>query len=343
MKIPVRNWLMIGIIMVFFQIVIGGITRLTGSGLSITKWEIVTGTMPPLNAKQWNEAFDLYKQTPQYEKINQGMSLRAFKFIYFWEYIHRFWARLIGFVFIFPLIYFLIKSWISPSLLRKLISLCLLGFVVAIFGWIMVKSGLVDHPWVSAYKLAAHLILALFVYSYLLNIYLGYTGREKVEYNRVLLKSVNVFIFLLFCQIVLGAFMSGMHAGLNYPTWPQIGDSIVPGALFDASMYSSGDFWNYTQNPHIKLVVQFLHRSLAYFLFGFGIWMYFKTRNIIKSSFVKKEMLMLIIMLIIQVVLGIITLLSCVGKIPVVLGSLHQIMAIILLTNAWTMRKLLLK
>lgn len=341
-KTAVKIWLLTGILMVFLQIVIGGVTRLTGSGLSITKWEIVTGTLPPLSSKKWTEAFDLYKSTPQYQKINQGMSLSEFKFIYFWEYIHRFWARLIGLVFIIPLIFFLAKKWISKSLLQSLLLLCLLGFVVAIFGWIMVKSGLVDHPWVSAYKLAIHLILALFVYSYLLNIYLKYIGREKRAKNGLLLRSINVFILFLFIQIVFGAFMSGMHAGLNYPTWPKIGSHWLPPDLFDIDLYKVNDYWNYAIHPHIKLVVQFIHRSLAYILFLFGFFIYYNTVKSVNINIVRIDGLLLIIMLIIQVALGIITVLSCIGKIPVMLGSLHQMAAILLLTVAWMYRRLLL-
>ena len=147
--------------MVFIQILLGGITRLTGSGLSITRWEIVTGTIPPLNQVDWNEAFDLYKATPQYQKINEGMSLDRFKFIFFWEYFHRVWARLMGFVFLIPFIIFLVRKSLSQKLIKRLIVVIAIAAAAAVFGWIMVASGLIHRPWVNAYKLTIHLSLGI--------------------------------------------------------------------------------------------------------------------------------------------------------------------------------------
>ena len=163
----VGAWLILGVFLVFFQIIIGGITRLTGSGLSITEWEIVIGSMPPTSAEKWESEFDKYKETPQYEKINQGMSMDDFKFIYFWEWLHRFWARWMGVVFIIPFLFFLFKRWLTRPWIFKLIMVMLLASLVASFGWIMVASGLIDRPWVDAYKLTMHLALALVVFAYL--------------------------------------------------------------------------------------------------------------------------------------------------------------------------------
>ena len=157
----VKVWLLVGIIMIFFQVVIGGVTRLTGSGLSITKWEIILGTFPPVNAQQWMEAFDLYKATPQYQQINEGMNLKEFKFIYFWEYFHRLWARLMGFVFLIPFLLFYFRGFFDKWLTKRLVIVFLLAALVASFGWIMVASGLIHRPWVNAYKLTMHLSLAL--------------------------------------------------------------------------------------------------------------------------------------------------------------------------------------
>ena len=162
LKTPVKIWLVIGLVMIFFQIIIGGITRLTGSGLSITKWEIETGAIPPLNHDQWQDEFELYKRTPQYQKINQGMDLSRFKWIYFWEYLHRLWARSMGFVFLIPLVIFWLKGYLGVKGLKKdLLIVFLLAALVGMFGWIMVGSGLVERPWVNAYKLSIHLGLAL--------------------------------------------------------------------------------------------------------------------------------------------------------------------------------------
>lgn len=335
----IRIWLIAGLVMIFFQIIIGGVTRLTGSGLSITKWEVVSGTLPPLNDAQWQEEFDLYKQTPQYDKINAGMSMGDFKFIYFWEYFHRLWARSIGFVFLIPFVFFLSKGWIEKKLMRRLLILVGLGAVVALFGWIMVQSGLNSRPWVSAYKLAMHLSLALVVFSFLLHIYLEYSGQKAVVKN-TLLKSLSLF-FLLFLgiQIIYGALMSGMHAGLLYPTWPKIGQHWFPASLFQVSNYFAPDFWKYDDNTFIQLVVHFLHRGTAYLLLLTGILMWWFTVKNGKLQQLKVPLLWMSILLFVQVVLGIVTVISCKGEIPVFWGSVHQGTAILLLTSAWIFNK----
>lgn len=325
----IRNWLILGLIMIFFQIVIGGITRLTGSGLSITKWELVTGTFPPMSESAWKEAFNQYKTTPQYELINKNMKLDRFKFIYFWEYFHRLWARLIGFAFLIPLLYFLAKRWINKTLLKQLLILVSLGLIVALFGWIMVMSGLVDRPWVSAYKLAMHLILALFVYAYLLKITMNYTNSSGIISHNAYRQMMNIFIILLFIQLIFGAFMSGMHAGLSYPTWPKIGNEFIPSAMFDTPKDA---FFKYESNPQIIAIVHFVHRNLAYILLILGSILYIKGRKISLNKAWINNNILLITLLVSQVLLGIITLISCNGRIPIFLASLHQALAIILLT-----------
>lgn len=335
----VRIWLMAGLVMVFFQIIIGGVTRLTGSGLSITKWEVVSGTLPPLNAAQWKKEFELYKDTPQYEKINAGMSMSDFKFIYFWEYFHRLWARSIGFVFLIPFIFFLAKGWLDKRLIRQLLVLVGLGVLVAFFGWIMVKSGLNDRPWVSAYKLAMHLCLALVVFSYLLYIYLDYSGQKAVVKN-TFLKGLSVFfLVLLAIQIIYGALMSGMHAGLMYPTWPKIGPHWMPPALLETSHYFAVDFWKYDNNTFIQLVVHFLHRGTAYLLLLTSVIIWWISRKSGKLELIKVPLLWMSIFLVAQVILGIVTVLSCKGEIPVFWGSMHQGTAILLLASAWIFNK----
>jgi cytochrome c oxidase assembly protein subunit 15 len=325
--------------MVFFQIIIGGVTRLTGSGLSITKWEVVSGTLPPLNEGQWQKEFQLYKETPQYKKINSGMSMSEFKFIYFWEYFHRLWARSIGFVFLIPFVFFQAKGWLSKKLIRQLLTLVGMGAVVALFGWIMVKSGLNDRPWVSAYKLAMHLSLALLVFSYLLHIYLDFSGYKAVV-KSVLLKSLGIFfLVLLAIQIVFGALMSGMHAGLLYPTWPKIGEHWLPPGLFDISEYFSLDFWKYESNTFIQLVVHFLHRGTAYLLLLVGIGTWWAAKRSGKLAVIRGPLIWMTALVTVQVILGIITVLSCKGEIPVFWGSVHQGTAILLLTSAWIFNK----
>ena len=191
--------------MIAIQVMIGGITRLTGSGLSITKWEIAVGTFPPMGDVAWNEAFELYKETPQYHKINKGMSVSEFKFIYFWEYFHRLWARTLGFVFIIPFGWFLYRKMIKKKLLRDLIIIVILGGLVGVFGWIMVASGLINRPWVNAYKLTLHLNLAFIVYAYLFwtTIKVTFPDRKVVNVPREK-KYINWIGGILIIQLILG-------------------------------------------------------------------------------------------------------------------------------------------
>ncbi len=163
----IQKWLYLGCVMIFIMVMIGGITRLTGSGLSITEWNVVMGTIPPLNGKDWSEAFEKYKNFPQYKLVNREMTMGEFKEIFFWEYFHRLWGRLIGVAFLIPFIYFLVKKKFKPEMSKKLFFLFALGALQGIIGWFMVKSGLQDQPSVSHFRLATHLIMALILYSYL--------------------------------------------------------------------------------------------------------------------------------------------------------------------------------
>src|SRR5215510_7045011 len=163
----IGKWLLLGVFMIFIQVMLGGITRLTGSGLSITQWDVIIGSLPPMNQEQWQNAFDQYKQFPQYKIMNNDMTLEGFKSIFWWEFIHRFWARLMGVVFVVPFVWFLIKKMIDWNLGKKLIIIFILGGLQGLLGWVMVQSGLVDKPWVSPIDLSAHLILALILYCYL--------------------------------------------------------------------------------------------------------------------------------------------------------------------------------
>ena len=329
----VKVWLITGLVMIFVQVVVGGITRLTGSGLSITKWEIVTGTIPPLNADDWNHEFELYKATPQYQKINEGMTLSEFKFIFFWEYIHRLWARLMGFVFAIPFFIFLGLKMLDKALVRRLIIVVLLAGLVASFGWIMVKSGLYDRPWVNAYKLTMHLSLALILYSYLLWTTFKVLLPNPIVFNNSVLKKRGlVFVSLIALQIVLGGIMSGMKAGLSYPTWPDMNGSYLPSILLDASQWTVENFVNYDSSPFMPAIIQFLHRNLAYLLVIIGLWLFRDGLKAEKSELMKNTLYMLVTMLIIQVLLGIFTLVNCKGTIPVGLGVLHQAGALLLLT-----------
>ncbi len=319
--------------MIFVQIVVGGITRLTGSGLSITKWEIVMGTLPPLNAQQWEDAFDLYKATPQYRKINKGMSMGEFKFIYFWEYIHRLWARSMGFVFLFPFLFFWRRGAIEPRLMRRMGVTVLLAAVVAAFGWIMVASGLVDRPWVNAYKLTLHLSLALVVYSYLWWTILLVFPPELKFFNTPLLKKWGLTLLVLASvQIALGGMMSGMKAGLFYPTWPDMNGELVPALLFSHGNWTADNFVHYDGGPFMSALIQTLHRSIAYILTIICLWFFFKALPLAGTASLRTGLWLMLGALLLQVALGILTVVNCIGSIPVGLGVWHQAGAVWLLT-----------
>jgi len=329
----VKIWLIIGIVMVFFQVVIGGVTRLTGSGLSITKWEVVRGTIPPLSQADWVKEFDFYKQTPQYEKINKGMSLSEFKFIYFWEYFHRLWARTMGFVFLIPFIFFLARGKLSKSLVIDLGIVILLAVIVASVGWIMVASGLINRPWVNAYKLSLHLSLAFILFSYLLwTTFKVFKPRPKVFHNSMLRKLSLAMISVLAVQVFFGGIMSGMKAGLFYPTWPDMHGEVIPSVLLESDMWNVNNFYDYDKNLFMPALIQIIHRSLAYLLTIIGLTFFWKGIKARISSNYTKSLYMLISMLVIQVLLGIATVLLCKGSIPVDFGVYHQGGALLLLT-----------
>jgi len=330
----VKTWLLIGVIMVFVQIILGGITRLTGSGLSITKWDIATGTIPPLNAEEWLLEFELYRATPQYEKINEGMTVREFKFIYFWEYSHRLWARTMGFVFLFPFLFFVYKKWIDPRLMRQLLGVVILSIVVASFGWIMVASGLIERPWVNAYKLTIHLNLGLLLFGYLFWTYLSVKdpSRRSVKSTR-LSKVLIVFLWVLVLQLLLGGLMSGMKAGIYYPSWPDMNGQLIPGLLLDSDSWSLRSFIEYDKYWLAPALVQFLHRLLAYVLFGMTVYIVVVIQKMNVPVWYKRVSVLFGVALLVQVVLGIYTVLNCLGKIPLFLGVSHQAGAIIALTG----------
>lgn len=317
--------------MVFVQILLGGITRLTGSGLSITKWDIVIGSVPPLTAIDWTEAFELYKQTPQYQKINEGMSLDQFKFIFFWEYFHRLWARMMGFVFLLPFIFFLFRKSLSRETLRRLGIVILLAATAALFGWIMVASGLIERPWVNAYKLTVHLGLGISLF-----IYLFYTWLREKGYTPMVLysrwkKNINFLILLVIAQVCFGGMVSGMKSSLLYPSWPLMNERWIPEIILDASHWSIDSFLLYDQSGFMPTLVQVIHRNLAYLITLFVLvfsYRWIKSQNS-QLHWVSYTLFGIII---VQVLLGILTLLGSHGSIPVFYGVLHQGVGIMTLT-----------
>ncbi len=327
----VQIWLLAGVIMVFGQILIGGITRLTGSGLSITKWEIVTGTLPPMNADQWEAEFDLYKATPQYEKINQGMSMGQFKFIYFWEYFHRLWARSIGFVFLIPFLWFLARGNIDKPLTIKLLGLVAMGAVVATFGWIMVASGLVERPWVNAYKLTLHLNLGILLFCLVLWTYFYGRDPDRKRFSSTGMRTWVIWLgVVLFVQLLLGGVMSGMKAGLFYPTWPDMNGQWIPSLLLSSENWTSDAIAQYDTLPLMPALVQLLHRLTAYVLAIMAAVFVWRAIKLDMPQFARMGVAAFGVATAVQVLLGILTVINCVGRIPLWLGVMHQAGAVVL-------------
>jgi cytochrome c oxidase assembly protein subunit 15 len=336
----VLTWLMVGLIMVFIQVIIGGVTRLTESGLSITKWEVVSGTLPPMSQQDWESAFELYKKTPQYKEINEGMSFSDFKFIYFWEYIHRFWARVMGFVFLIPFLYFLIKGYLDKEILKRLSLVVILAGFAAIFGWIMVASGLIERPWVNAYKLSIHLLIAFSVYTALLWTYLKARNKEADILTTSKLSASKNLLFLIcivfVIQLFFGGVLSGMKAAVVFPTWPSMHGEYLPDIIFDSKNWSSDNFNYYDKNSFMPALVHFLHRNTAYILFIMGSIFCYRLYNIGRREHITtlvRTAVAFFSCLFFQVLLGIITVVSSLGKIPVLWGVLHQAVAVILLST----------
>ena len=307
-------WLYSGLFLVIAMVLIGGITRLTHSGLSIVEWKLISGAIPPLNETEWQDTFTKYQQFPEYQKINTDMSLTEFKSIFFWEYLHRLLGRLIGVVFIVPFLLFWKKNWLDSKFKKQLIFLLLLGGLQGFLGWFMVKSGLVDVPAVSHFRLAIHLItaFALIVYIYWLIIEI----RQKENFpNRKINKLGKGFVVLLVIQIIYGAFTAGLKAGYLLPKGAGITES-----LFGYTLRNSSDF-NLLNNG---FDIQAFHRLFAWFVFFFAIYIWKKA----KDTFLQKATLVLVAIISLQIVLGIITLLF---GVPIFFAVAHQLVAVLVL------------
>lgn len=317
-------WLLTGCVLIFIMVIVGGITRLTHSGLSISNYKLISGTIPPMNETEWNEAFELYKQYPEYQKLNYGMSLEEFKDIYFWEWIHRVIGRFIGLVFIIPFIYFLIRKQLSKPTIKKSIILLLMGGFQGFLGWYMVKSGLVDRPDVSHYRLAAHLTTAFLTFAYTFWVALDLMFPNKKNIDKKLRNFIRIGLIILIIQIIYGAFVAGLDAGWIHNHWPFMSE----GKLIHETVYTEHNptYLNFIEG---KSGVQFVHRTLAYVvvIFILSIW-YKATRNDI-SKWQTKGINSLLLVVGIQFLLGVLTLLLAV---PVWLGVLHQVVAFILLS-----------
>lgn len=323
----IAAWLLIGVGMIIIQVLLGGITRLTESGLSITEWKPVTGALPPLNAAAWQTEFDKYKMTDQFKYVHQYFSLAEFKFIFFWEWFHRTWARLMGLVFLFGFIYFLVKKKFDKGMIRPMIILFLLGGLQGFIGWFMVKSGLVPEKYfVGHVELTTHFIAALGLLCYTLWFALNLLIREEQKViNAKLKNSLLLILFLLFLQLIYGGFMAGLRAAIAAPTWPDINGSLMPAQISELSPFTK----NLVANP---VAIHFIHRGLAYLLvLLIGTW-WFMSKNISGKKLFSKLRLSVLLLVLVQLVLGILTVLNATypGRL-VILGVSHQFVAMVLL------------
>lgn len=318
-------WYMIGVGMLLGQIILGGITRLTGSGLSITEWKAILGFLPPMNEQDWNLAFIKYQQFGQFKLVNTAMTLSQFQSIYFWEWFHRLWARMIGFAAFIPLVYFIVKKIVNKDDIIKILIAIALGAVAGTVGWIMVESGLKDNTvLVNPVNLMSHILVATLIVAYVLRIGLEYLyPKQQNTYDKTNRKYFLILIILVFIQIGLGALVAGSKAALICTTWPTMNGHYYPSEI----NFTNNDVYEFST----KLLFQFLHRNTAYFIFFYVIFLFFKTRNVAAQFQFHRTRWFLLIMVCTQVLLGILTLLYSKGHVPIVLGVLHQIGAFLLL------------
>ena len=318
-------WLFTGCALIFIMVIVGGITRLTHSGLSMPDYKLISGTIPPINDQQWQEAFELYKQYPEYQKLNSNISLTEFKGIFFWEWLHRVIGRAIGLVFIIPFLYFIITRQLDKSTIKKTIILLILGGFQGFLGWYMVKSGLVDRPDVSHYRLAAHLTTAFVTFAFTLWVALDLIFPIKQTINKTYRNLIRIGLAILFIQIIYGAFVAGLDAGFIHNHWP---------------MMSEGKFMHETvlteKTPVYKNFiegrsgVQFVHRILAFIVVISIAIIYIKGKKIAVSNHQLNGLNSLLILVGLQSLLGVLAILL---QVPLWLGIAHQIGAFLLLSS----------
>ena len=316
-------WLLTGCVLIFTMVVIGGITRLTHSGLSISNYKLISGTLPPMNEAEWHEAFDLYKQYPEYQKLNNHFGLEDFKDIYFWEWLHRFIGRMIGLVFFIPFLYFIITKQLTSSTIKKSLILMALGAFQGFLGWYMVKSGLVDRPDVSHYRLAAHLTTAFLTFAYTFWVALDLMFPNKKDIDKRFRNLVRIGLAVLLLQIIYGAFVAGLDAGFIHNHWPLMSE----GKLIHETVYTEQQplYKNFIEG---KSGVQFVHRTLAYIVVIFIIIIWYRAKQMVLTSMQHKVVNSLFILVCIQFLLGVLTLIL---QVPVWLGVLHQVGAFFVL------------
>ena len=335
----ISHWLLICLCLIFFMVVLGGVTRLTGSGLSMVNWQPISGVIPPLTAEQWQQEFSAYQQSPEFEKINRDMNINGFKSIFWFEYSHRLLGRIIGLVFFIPFVYFWWRKRIKPGLTPKLMTMFVLGGLQGLLGWYMVKSGLVNNPHVSQYRLVAHLLSAILIYGFILWTLLDLRCSEPVQTSKTATlarwRKLSVGLLgLVLLTIVSGGFVAGLKAGLIFNTFPLMGGNWIPEGIAALTPWYLNLFEN-------VVTVQFNHRVLGVCAGLLLFAWYIIGRQRFDDVRVQRSFKWIGMMVIIQVTLGISTLLL---QVPVTLAAMHQAGALILfsavLVNVHALRRL---
>ena len=323
-KNSIMLWLLTLTVMVFLIIIIGGLTRLTDSGLSMVDWRPILGILPPFNNNQWLDVFNDYKLTPEFLYVNKNMTLEEFKYIFWWEWFHRFFARLIGLVFIIPFIYFFVKKNLNSFFYKRFLIIFSLGFLQALVGWWMVKSGLSEDPYVSPYRLTFHLTNAVIIYALLLWTTIEYYNSKRANFISFKSKKdlILISIILVFITILSGGFMAGSHAGQSFNTYPLMNGKIIPDDIYLEDLGLLNIFEN-------TVTINFNHRWIATitFIYTFSFFTYLIFNKIINLS--NKIILTVLLILSLQFLLGIMALLS---NVSIYYGSLHQTNSIALLS-----------
>lgn len=325
----VAYWLLTGVAMIMIQVLIGGITRLTESGLSITEWKPITGMLPPIGNAAWQAEFDKYKQTDQFKYIHSDFSLSDFKFIFFWEWFHRVWARILGIVFLVGFVYFLVTRRFRKEMVLPLLILFFLGAIQGAIGWIMVKSGLVPEKYyVGHVELATHFVAALILLAYTLWFALQLlVPSDQLKYHKGLKRLTWLIFILLLVQLTYGGFMAGLKAATVAPTWPMIN-----GEWFPANLPEEGGA--YFNNP---FMVQFIHRGLAYLLSILVVIWTVKAGNTLKNTLLHRTRYLPLVLVLAQVILGILTVVYSPNATALIwFGVLHQFVAMLfMMTLIW--------
>ena len=326
-------WLTICLLFVALMVLVGGYTRLSGSGLSITKWKPIHGIIPPINIQEWQEEFAAYQATPQYKMVNSDMSLEGFKEIFWPEYIHRILGRIIGVIFLLPMLFFVMRRSISKSFFWRMVGIFALGGLQGAIGWIMVKSGLQDIPYVTHTKLALHLSLAFIIFALILWALLviarensdrgnpsNWIDSSATPSRNDALKLYKLWFFLLFIQIIFGGLMAGSHAGLIYNTWPTMNGEFFPSELLSTSFFT----YNILENI---VFIQFTHRTLAIFIGGSFLFWFYLYKEYIRLNHLRNWCVLIAATILLQFILGVITLLY---HVPLEIALAHQMVALVL-------------